>query len=72
MARRLGAAIVEAGRRIEEAQSTWAGRAMPCGLIHGVDEPIGYDGIPDHFRASPAWGVDGVHEGLWIDDPGQA
>jgi hypothetical protein len=27
--------------------------------------------IPDQFRPFLDWGVDGVYDGLWIDDPDQ-
>ena len=69
--RPLDAAIVAALDEGRGAQAKWEERAAPCGLLLGVDESIGYEGIPDEFRAFASWGVDGVHEGLRIDSPAQ-
>jgi hypothetical protein len=54
------------------SQDRWQYRGDPWGLLLGVDEPLGYDNVPNEFRAFLTWGVDGLHEGLWIDDIDQA
>lgn len=54
------------------SQDRWQHRGDPWGLPLGVDEPLGYDNVPNEYRAFLAWGVDGVHAGLWIDDIDQA
>jgi hypothetical protein len=71
-AMRFGAAVQEAIRSLHANRELWEGkRGNACGLLLGQDEPVGYLGVPDEFRAFLRWGVDGVHEGLWIDAPDQ-
>jgi hypothetical protein len=70
---RFGPAIEEALRSLQASRDLWDGRrGDACGLLLGNDEPVGYLGVPDEFRAFLSWGVDGVHEGLWIDALDQA
>ncbi len=69
--RLFGSAIDDTLLEIRRSQHLWAHRGDPCGLLLGVDEPIGYDCEPPQFRAFCATGGDGDHDGLWIDDPDQ-
>jgi hypothetical protein len=69
---RFGAAIDQALLQLQLSRDQLLDRGDPCGLLLGVDEAIGYVGIPDEFRPFLSWGVDGVHDGLWIDDANQA
>jgi len=72
---RFGEVVAEAIRALQDSlkpdAEAWEARGDPCGLALGEDEPVGYLGVPDEFRPSLAWGVDGVHEGFWIDAPDQ-
>jgi len=72
---RFGEAVAEAIRVLQESlipdEEAWEARGDACGLALGKDEPVGYLGVPDEFRAFLSWGVDGVHEGFWIDAPDQ-
>jgi len=71
-AMRFGPAVQDAIRSLQANRELWEERRGDAdGLLLGKDEPVGYDGVPDEFRAFLAWGVDGVHEGLWIDAPDQ-
>jgi hypothetical protein len=67
----LGPVFDEALRALGSNQDLWDDRGDACGLLLGEDEPIGYVGVPDAFRAFLSWGVDGVHEGLWFDSHDQ-
>jgi hypothetical protein len=69
---RFGPAIDQALLLLRLSQERWQHRGDPWGLLLGEDEPLAYDNVPNEFRAFLTWGVDGVHEGLWIDDIGQA
>ncbi|MDQ4108602.1 MAG: hypothetical protein M3138_07340 [Actinomycetota bacterium] len=65
---RFGPVVQEAIRSLQADRDLWEGRrGDACGLLLGKDEPVGYLGVPDEFRPFLSWGVDGVHEGLWID-----
>ena len=66
---RFGPIIETEIRSLHANRELWEGRrGDACGLLLGKDEPVGYTGVPGEFRAFLSWGVDGVHEGLWIDD----
>jgi hypothetical protein len=67
-----GSAIEEALLALRLSIDGWRDRGEPAGLLLGSDEPLPYENVPGQFRAFLAWGVDGVHEGLWIDDPHQS
>ena len=69
---RYGAAIIRALEKLRLNADRFANRGSACGLLLDVDEALRYDNIPDQFRPFLRWGVDGVHEGLWIDDPRQS
>jgi hypothetical protein len=69
--REFGSPIEETLLEIRLLQESWAQRGDPCGLLLGIDAPIGYTNEPPEFRPFCSWGVDGVYDGLWIDRPGQ-
>lgn len=69
---RFGAAIDQALQQLRLSADRFRNRGSLCGLLLGEDEALPYDNIPDQFRPFLRWGVDGVHEGLWIDDARQA
>lgn len=69
--REFGSPIEETLLEIRLLQDTWAQRGDLCGLLLGIDAPIGYVNEPPEFRSFCSWGVDGVYDGLWIDRPGQ-
>ncbi len=69
---RYGAAIDQALQQLRLNADRFQDRGASCGLLLGEDEALAYENIPDQFRPFLRWGVDGVHEGLWIDDPRRA
>lgn len=68
---RVGQAIEKPLLQLRQNVDRLQDRGDACGLLLDKDEPLGYVGVPDEFRAFLAWGVDEVHDGLWIDDPNQ-
>jgi hypothetical protein len=69
---RYGEAIGQALEQLRLKADRYEDRGSSCGLLLGEDEALAYENIPDQFRRFLRWGVDGVHEGLWIYDPRQA
>lgn len=67
-----GPAIAEALEQLRHAWPSWEHAGEPCGLLVDGDDPVrGYVSVPEAFRSFASFGVDGVHTGLWVDDPDQ-
>jgi hypothetical protein len=69
---KFGDAIDQSLKQLRLNADRFQDRGSACGLLLGEDEALRYENIPVQFRPFLRWGVDGVHEGLWIDDARQA